>query len=161
MNRVALPPPHPVPRRAYPDAPLLAVAAILVRDGKVLLVQRGHPPAEGLWTLPGGGVETGESVRAALIREVREETGLSVTPGPLVEIFEVIEPDPAGRVKYHFVILDFLAQCPLAHQPCPASDAAALAWVEWDQLASYQTTAGLAPVLAKARKILADRTTPA
>ncbi|MGH9505490.1 MAG: NUDIX hydrolase [Terriglobales bacterium] len=144
-----------MPARAYPAAPVLAVAGVIVRDARVLLIQRGQPPAAGLWTLPGGAVEAGEPVRAALIREVREETGLSVTPGPLVEIFEFLERDPAGAVQFHYVILDFLAYCPRADTALAASDAAALAWVGWDRLADYPTTAGLAPVLEKARRLAA------
>lgn len=132
------------------------MAAVIVRAGRVLLVQRGHPPAEGLWTLPGGGVEAGEAVGAALVREVREETGLTITPGPLVEIFEVIERDAAGGVQYHFVILDYLAESSGMDAGQAATDAAGLAWVEWDRVDEYPVTPGLGGVLAKARAMLGE-----
>ncbi|MGH9535145.1 MAG: NUDIX hydrolase [Terriglobales bacterium] len=137
--------------RAYPAAPRLAVGAIIPRADRVLLIQRGQAPAAGLWTLPGGGVEVGETVRAALVREVWEETGLAVTPGPLVEIFEVLEHDAAGGLRYHFVILDFLAECSESAPARAASDAVACAWVRWDEVGGYPLTTGLAGVLAKAR----------
>ncbi len=143
-----------MPDRTDSPAPVLAVGAIIPRGNRVLLIRRGKEPSAGLWTLPGGRVEPGETVRAALVREAREETGLTVTPGPLVEIFEIIQREPKGGLQYHFVILDFLAQAAAAAEAQAGSDAAALAWVAWDEVGAYATTAGLPGVLAKARTLI-------
>lgn len=143
-----------MPGRADSPTPVLAVGAIIPRGDRVLLIRRGKEPSAGLWTLPGGRVEPGETVRAALVREAREETGLSVAPGPLVEIFEVIQREPKGGLQYHFVILDFLAHAPATAEARAGSDAAALAWVAWDEAGAYATTAGLQGVLAKARALM-------
>src|ERR1700751_2977424 len=93
----------------YPTRPYLAVSAAIFRDGRVLIVRRARPPAHGLYTLPGGGVELGETLEQAIIREVREETGLAITPLALVGFREALARDAAGRVERHFVILPFAA----------------------------------------------------
>lgn len=154
-----MPRPHQplAPRREYPSAPLLGVGIVVADGARVLLIQRGNEPMRGLWTLPGGLVDTGEPVREAARREAREETGLEVEVGDLVEVVDSIQRDAAGRARFHFVILDFLARCPDAANARAASDANALAWIGWDDLAGYPTTPGLGPVLAKARRLLAGR----
>src|ERR1700740_2793290 len=96
--------------RTYPSRPYLARRAAIVRDGRVLIVRRARPPAHGLYTLPGGGVELGETLEEAIIREVREETGLAIAPLALVGFREAIARDAAGRVERHFVILPFAAR---------------------------------------------------
>jgi len=95
--------------RTYPTRPYLAVSAAIFRDGRVLIVRSGRPPAHGLYTLPGGGVELGETLEQAVIREVREETGLAIAPIGLVGFREAIARDAAARVERHFVILPFAA----------------------------------------------------
>jgi ADP-ribose pyrophosphatase YjhB (NUDIX family) len=102
--------------RSYPARPYLAVSAAIVREGKVLIVRRARPPAHGLYTLPGGGVEAGESLEEAVVREIREETGLAVEPVSLAGYREVIGRDATGRVERHFVILAFAARW-LAGEP--------------------------------------------
>ncbi|MCC7353199.1 MAG: NUDIX hydrolase, partial [Anaerolineae bacterium] len=96
-------------RREYPEAPLVGVGAVVIDNGKVLLVQRGQEPGKGTWGLPGGLVELGETAAEAVRREVVEETGLDVEPGPLVGIFEPITRDEEGRIRFHYIVVDFLA----------------------------------------------------
>jgi ADP-ribose pyrophosphatase YjhB (NUDIX family) len=141
-----------MPRR-YPDAPVVAVGVLLVDrvDGResVLLVKRGRPPSVGRWTVPGGGVETGELLEEAALRELREETGLSCTLGPIVEVLDRVTRDSDGRAEYHYVILDFLGERPTGTLAA-GSDCAEARWVPVDALASYQTTDGLLPVIERA-----------
>jgi 8-oxo-dGTP diphosphatase len=91
-----------------PSRPVLGAAAVVIHDGKVLLIRRGQPPDAGEWSIPGGGVELGESLEDALTRELREETGLEIAVGPFLEAYERIERDAEG-VRFHFVILDYAA----------------------------------------------------
>src|ERR1700752_4386510 len=96
--------------RTYPTRPYLAVSAAIFRDGRVLIVRRARPPANGLYTLPGGGVELGETLEEAVIREVREETALAIEPVALAGYRQAIARDGAGRIERHFVILPFAAR---------------------------------------------------
>jgi 8-oxo-dGTP diphosphatase len=93
--------------RAYPDRPWVGVGGIVFRGDQVLLVKRGKEPGLGKWSIPGGAVDVGESSKAALQREIEEETGLLVEVLDLVEIFERIIPDAQGRILYHYVLLDY------------------------------------------------------
>lgn len=93
--------------RIYPERPILGVGAVVFVGDRIVLVRRAHPPLLGRWTLPGGVVEVGETLEDATIREVREETGLVVDVGPRVEVYEHIERDTDGRIRYHHVIVDY------------------------------------------------------
>ena len=95
-------------RRQYPERPIVGVGAVIVKDGKVLLVKRRYEPLAGQWSLPGGTLELGETLQEGVAREMREETGLEVEVGPVIEVFDRIMTDDARRVRYHFVLVDYL-----------------------------------------------------
>ena len=135
--------------RTYPTRPYLAVSAAIFRDGQVLIVRRGRPPAQGLYTLPGGGVELGETLEQAVIREVREETGLAIAPLALVGFREAIGRDAAGRVERHFVILPFAARW-IRGEIALSEELAEAHWRKPDELAGLKTTDGLAEIVAAA-----------
>ena len=97
-------------KREYPESPLVGVGAIVIEEDRVVLVKRGHPPLRGKWSIPGGVLEVGETLRKAVVREVREETGLTVEPGELLGVFERVLPDERGKFQYHYVLIDFLCR---------------------------------------------------
>lgn len=140
--------------RAYPTRPYLAVSAAIFRDGRVLIVRRGRPPAHGLYTLPGGGVELGETLEDAVIREVREETGLAIAPLALVGFREAIGRDAAGRVERHFVILPFAARW-IGGEIALNEELAEADWRQPAELAGLKTTDGLAEIVAAAAERVA------
>ena len=118
-----------------PSAPVVGVGGVLIRDGKVLLIRRGKPPLYGRWVVPGGTVELGESLEQALVREMREETGLEVAPLEVLTVFDRIERD-GDRVVYHYVIVDYLCRW-LGGEARAASDALEAAWAALDDLPRY------------------------
>ena len=122
--------------RTYPERPIVGVGAIVLDDDRVLLIKRGHEPLKGQWSIPGGGVELGETLAVAIAREVREETGVDVEVGPMVEVLDRIGHDAGGQVQYHYVLVDFLCR-PSGGVVCCASDADAAEWVSLDRLAQY------------------------
>lgn len=140
--------------RTYPTRPYLAVSAAIFRDGRVLIVRRARPPAHGLYTLPGGGVEVGETLEQAVIREVREETGLAIAPLGLIGFREAIACDAAGRVERHFVILPFAARW-MAGEIALNEELAEADWRKPDALAGLKTTEGLAQIVAAAAERIA------
>ena len=95
-------------RREYPEAPIVGVGAVVVHAGRVLLIERANEPLKGEWSLPGGALELGETLEEGVVREVEEETGLRVKPVCVVKAFDRISRDEDGRVRYHFVLVDFL-----------------------------------------------------
>jgi mutator protein MutT len=115
-------------QREYPESPLVGVGAVIVDRGRVLLVRRGHEPLKGKWSLPGGLLELGEALTAGVIREVQEETGLTVETIELVELLDRIHRD-GERVRYHYVIADYLCRV-AGGELKAASDADAVRWVE-------------------------------
>jgi len=135
--------------RSYPDRPFLAVSAAIVRDGKILLVRRARPPAHGLFSLPGGVVEVGETLMQAVIREVREETSLAIAPVGLAGFREAITRDRDGRVERHFVILPFAARW-LSGEVALNEELSEARWLHPDEVAGLPTTPGLDEILANA-----------
>ena len=140
--------------RSYPTRPHLAVSAAIIRDGKVLIVRRARPPARGLYTLPGGGVEAGETLHEAVVREVREETGLEVEPLGLAGYREVITRDADSKVERHFVILPFAARW-ISGEVALNEELAEARWLAPDALAGLATTDGLAEVIHAALALAA------
>jgi 8-oxo-dGTP diphosphatase len=133
----------------YPAAPVVGVGGVVLDGDRVVLVRRAHPPRQGEWSLPGGKVELGESLADAVRREVREETGLDVEVGPLVEMFDRVHRDEHGGVRYHFVIADYLCR-PISGVLQAGDDAADAAWASRSELAGYAVNAHVAAVIAAA-----------
>ena len=120
-------------KREYSKRPILGVGAVVIEDGKVLLVKRGKEPSIGEWSLPGGRVKLGESIRDAIAREIFEETGLDIDIGDVVEILERIFIDKKGKVKYHYLLVDFLAS-PKGGNLMASSDALDAAFFGKDEM---------------------------
>jgi ADP-ribose pyrophosphatase YjhB (NUDIX family) len=135
--------------RAYPTRPFLAVSAAIVREGRVLVARRARPPANGVFSLPGGVVETGETLHEAVKREVMEETSITIEPVALAGFRETIVRDVDGRVERHFVILPFAARW-IAGEPRLNEELSEARWVRPAELADLPTTPGLATIVAAA-----------
>ena len=135
-------------KRDYPDRPIVGVGAVIVRDGRAVIVQRATEPLRGQWSIPGGAVELGETVREAAAREVREETGLEVEVGEVLEVFDSIYPDPDGRTRYHYVLIDFLCR-PVGGELNAGADAAQARWVEEPELREFKVSESATRVIRK------------
>lgn len=135
--------------RIYPTRPYLAVSAAIFRDGRVLIVRRARPPAHGLYTLPGGGVELGETLEQAVVRETREETALSIEPVELVGFRQAIVRDADGRVERHFVILPFAARF-VGGEIALNEELAEAQWLMPSDISGLKTTEGLMAIVAAA-----------
>jgi len=142
-------------RRKYPTQPIVGVGAIIVQNGKLVLVKRGVEPAKGKWSIPGGAVELGEEVRDAAIREAKEECGLDielVNDTPMDAIDNMI-PDEKGRLQYHYILLQFLAQ-PKGGTLKPTSDVTEARWVPLEEVEKYDLTNSFRLFLKRHRKEL-------
>ena len=144
-------------RRRYPDRPYVGVGAVIVQDGKVLLVKRKYEPLAGQWSLPGGAVEVGETLEACLVREMREETGLEVGVGPVIEVLDRITHDEEGRVMYHFVLVDYLCW-PIGGALCANSDVVEAVFADPRHLLRYDLASTATAVVERA--LLLDRQRP-
>lgn len=126
--------PKSTPSKVYPDAPRPAVGAVVFKADAVLLVRRANAPAQGLWAIPGGSVRLGETLQMAAEREILEETGVIIQAREPVLVFDTIEQDGDGEVKFHYVIIDLVADY-VDGDPRAGDDAAAARWVSEDELA--------------------------
>lgn len=138
------------PARKYPELPLIAVGGVLLKNGKVLLVKRKNEPGKGLWSIPGGLVEPNETLRDAVKRELREETGLDVEPLRVIHVAEVVEKDSEGRTKYHYVIVDHLCRI-IGGTLRPGDDAKEVRWVSLSRAKEL-------PITDTTRKLLEELT---
>jgi 8-oxo-dGTP diphosphatase len=139
--------------RIYPTRPLVGVGAVVWDGGRVLLERRGQPPAQGSWSLPGGLIDVGETAEDAVRREVREECGIDVKVGPVLGIFEPIVRDPDGRVRYHYVVVDYLAYYHDGEVQA-GDDAADLAWAAPADLDAYALLPATQQMIARALAVV-------
>jgi 8-oxo-dGTP diphosphatase len=144
--------------RAYPTRPHLAVSAAIFRADRVLIVRRAREPGLGLYTLPGGGVELGETLQEAVVREVREETGLDVEPLALAGYRQVIVRDADGRIERHFVLLPFASRW-TGGEVVLNAELSEAQWLLPAELAGLSTTDGLADIVGAAWKVIVAATT--
>ena len=143
--------------RKYPDRPYVGVGAVIEAEGKVLIVKRKYDPLAGQWSLPGGGVELGETLEESIVREMLEETGLDIEVGPVIEVFDRITRDDDGGVKYHFVLVDYLCW-PVGGELRASSDVADARFVDPSELPHYNLTKKANEVIARALEL--DREAP-
>ncbi len=126
-------------KRLYPDQPVVGIGVVIVKEGKIALIKRGNEPARGKWTIPGGLVELGESNEMAVIREAKEETLLDVEEPKLVDVVSQVEVDAEDKIRYHYVIIDYLVQV-MGGEAAAASDAMELRWVPLGEVENYDLT---------------------
>ena len=138
--------------RDYPDRPFAGVGAVIVHDGKVVLIKRRYEPLAGQWSLPGGAVEIGETLEECVAREMQEETGLDVEVGPVIEVFDRITRDADGRVRYHYVLVDYLCR-PIGGTLRSGSDVDDAVLVDPSALGPYALTAKATAVIERALQL--------
>ncbi|HZR23032.1 MAG TPA: NUDIX hydrolase [Vicinamibacterales bacterium] len=134
--------------REYPDRPVVGVGAVIVDASRVLLIRRGHEPLKGEWSIPGGAVELGETLEVAIAREVREETGLDVDVGPMIDVFDRIRFDGDGKTLFHYVLIDFVCR-PVGGTLACATDAVEAAWASLMELTGYGVNDATISVIEK------------
>jgi ADP-ribose pyrophosphatase YjhB (NUDIX family) len=140
------------PGREYPARPIVGVGGVAFVDGRVLLIKRRFEPLAGRWSLPGGALEVGETLAEGLAREMKEETGLDVEVGPVVDVFDRITRDAQGRPRFHYVLVDFLCTV-RSGTPSAGSDVAEVALVDPAGLAAYELTPKTIEVVGRARAL--------
>lgn len=122
--------------REYPTRPIAGVGVVVRQDNRILLIQRGRPPRQGEWGIPGGALELGETWRQAAVREVREECGIEIALGNIIDVVDIVLRDGNERVQYHYAIVDFVAEY-LSGDLRAASDVLDARWVALDELSKY------------------------
>ena len=135
-------------RRSYPDHPIVGVGAVIVERGRALLVRRASEPLVGEWSVPGGMLELGETLRDGVRREALEETGLVVEPGGVLDIFDSIFTDGEGRTQYHYVLIDYLCR-PISGEATAGTDVSEVRWVSEDDLAAMGLRQSIEQVMRK------------
>ena len=147
-------------RRDYPDRPFVGVGAVIVQEGKVVLIRRRYEPLAGQWSLPGGVVEIGETLESSVAREMQEETGFEVQVGPVIEVFDRITRDGEGRVRYHYVLVDYLCW-PIVGVLRAGSDVDDAVLVDPKDLSGYGLTAKATAVIDRALQLEREAPRPA
>jgi 8-oxo-dGTP diphosphatase len=135
-------------KRNYPDRPIVGVGAVIIHEGRALIVQRAYEPRRGEWTVPGGVLEVGETLRAGTEREVLEETGLVVRAGDVVDVFESIWPDANGATEFHYVLVDFMCEL-ISGEVKPATDVSDARWITPDELGALNLIGKTAVAIKK------------
>ena len=144
-------------KRLYPDQPIVGVGAVIICENKILLEKRKNEPSRGKWTIPGGLVELGESLESAVVREAREETCLEVDNPRLLDVVDNVDLDESGKVKYHFVIVDYLVTAKCVGTLKAASDAEDLKWVAFNEVEAYDLTRSFRAFFKRNRRRLKNR----
>ncbi len=144
-----------MPNKEYPDSPRVGVGAVVIQNGKVLLIQRGIQPSRGLWAIPGGNMELGETLKETAEREMMEETGIVIEAGDPIHAFDFIERDDEGNILYHYVVIDLIADY-IEGEPRGADDALEARWCAWEEIVKMPVSRN---TLALLRKIGFDRKT--
>ncbi|MBP7063590.1 NUDIX hydrolase [Ferrovibrio sp.] len=139
--------------REYPTAPVVGLGAVVWRDDKVLMIKRGRPPRAGIWSLPGGGQDLGETVEQGIRRELREETGVEVELLGLVAVIDSVQRDAEGRVLYHYTIVDYAARW-ASGEVVAGDDAADAAWFSLEELAGLHLWEETLRVIEQSRRFL-------
>ncbi len=132
----------------YPDSPVVGVGGIILKDDSILLVRRGNPPHKGFWGVPGGCLELGEPLREGVAREVREECGIEVEVGELFDVFETFQKDAKGRMEFHYVLVDFLANH-VSGVPAAKSDADECRFIPLGDIREHDLTPGVVELLGR------------
>jgi len=132
----------------YPDKPRVAIGAVVMHDGRVLVVERGNPPAQGVWALPGGSVELGETLAEATEREVLEETGIVVRAGAVVHAFDAVVRDDDGRIRFHYVIVDLVCEY-VSGEVVAGGDARAARFVTREEFATLRSSRATVDLLRR------------
>jgi mutator protein MutT len=143
-------------QRTYPGRPFVGVGAVVWDGARLVLERRGQPPRQGDWALPGGVIELGETASEAVRREVMEECGIDVQVGPLLGLFEPIEREDDGRVRYHFVVADYLVYY-VSGELRPGDDAAEVRWVRPEDLTQYDLAPAARSMIARALALAAGQ----
>lgn len=145
-------------KRLYPEQPLVGIGAVLISEGKILLEKRGNEPGRGQWSIPGGLVELGESTEQTLVREVKEETGLEVESAGLIDVVGNAVRDEAGKIKYHFVIIDYLTKIKGGTLKA-GTDAEELKWVDLAEVERLDLTRTFREFFTRNKKRLREAAT--
>lgn len=135
-------------KREYPDRPLIGVGAVLIDRGRALVVRRASEPLQGEWSIPGGMLELGETLRTGVVREAKEETGLDVVPLEVLAVYDRIVADPEGRTRYHYVLIDYLCEV-AGGELRAASDATEARWITRAELEGFPIADAAAEVIRK------------
>ncbi|WEU41009.1 MAG: NUDIX hydrolase [Candidatus Odinarchaeum yellowstonii] len=134
--------------RVYPSQPVIGVGVVIMKDERILLVKRRNEPGKGKWAIPGGVVQVGERLESAAIREIKEETNLKVTLGDVAGVFDYIEYDERGAIKFHYIIIDFFANS-VEGTPQPSSDVEDLTWIDFKEAHRYELTSSTKKLIQK------------